>query len=255
MATTRLIVFLLVCFSGFGCASSNRAETEHIHLFTTGPVLLHVDAYAGDVILHEVEGHVGTSVEIRCTVTTPMHLTPASSPIQCLAHIERHTYGEEVVVELVDTEQLYREKHAQITVTTSGFTGVQIKTTKGNIDIACEAIPLSIQTNDGDVYIAISEPMTENIAVTNKRGDIYLNILPESNGVIDATAIRGESVLDARAGNSTLLKGTTKEHLLATFNKGENTISLNTVDGDVFMKITDNPEYGWSWSLDDWLPF
>jgi hypothetical protein len=255
MATTRLIVFLLVSFLGFGCSSSYRADSEHIHLITTGPVLLNVDAFAGDVILHEIENHVGTSIEIRCTVATPMQLTSDSILVQISAFIERHTFGEEVIVKVFDTEQPYLKKHTQIIVTTSVFSGVQISTSKGNIDVPCNAIPLNIRTSDGDVYIAITDPMTENISVTNKRGDIYLNILPDSSGIVDATAIGGESILNARAGHSNLLIGTTKEHLLATINEGDNVFSLNTVDGNVYIKVTDNPQNGWSWSLDDWLPF
>ena len=255
MPTMRLIVFLLVYISAFGCSVGNRADSEHIHLFTTGPIRVDVSSFAGDVVLKEVDGYVGTSVEVRRTTATPMNLIRGSSWIQCSAYINHHPLGEEVVVKVIDTERLFRKKHAQIIVTTSGFTGIQIDTSKGNIDATCGSIPLNIKTSDGDVFVAITEPMTKNVAVTNKRGDIYLNFLPNSSGILDATSLGGESILNATVGHSVLLAGTTKEHLLAIVNDGDNTFSLNTVDGNVHVTVTEHPENGWSWSLDDWLPF
>ena len=255
MRTTRFIVFLLVCLIGFGCSVGNRVDSEHIHLFTTGPILIDVDAFAGDVVLKEIEGYEGTSIEIRRTEATELNLVSGVSWIQCSAYIEHHAYGQEVVVKLFDTERLFREKHAQIIITTSGYTGIQINTKKGNIDTTCGSIPLDIETSDGDIFVAVTQPMTKSVTIKNKRGDIYLNVLPDSSGNIDATAIGGESVLDALVGHTTLLVGTTKEHLLATLNDGTNSFVLRTVDGDIHVEVTNNPREGWSWSLDDWLPF
>jgi hypothetical protein len=255
MRIIRFTVFLLVCLFGFGCSVGNRADSEHIHLFTAGPILVDVDAFAGDVVLRESEGHIGTSIEIRRAEATPLNLVRSVSWIQCSAYIEHHDFGQEVVVKLHDTEELYREKHAQIIITTSGITGIEIKTRKGNIDTTCGSIPMDIETSDGDIFVAVTQPMTESVAIKNKRGDIFFNVLPDSSGNIDATAIGGESVLDALVGHTTLLSGTTKEHLLAKLNDGTNSFVLRTVDGDILMVVTNNPRDGWSWSLDDWLPF
>jgi len=255
MCTLRIIVILAACFSGLGCSADSLSVIEHMNLVTTGPVSINVCSFEGNVSIQQSDDYVGTSIEVLSRVADPLEISQGSSWLRCSASVHTNDLGQEIVVELAETEGRIGRSQIQITITSSDIHGVRVKTTRGDVDVRGVSGSMDIRTSDGDVRVATRLPMTDRVSIENHRGDIMYRVRPESSGLIDATALGGESVLYVPFGGSIILPNTTREHLMATINGGENPIVLRTIDGDIRIAVTENPMRGQPWYIKGWFPF
>ena len=224
-------------------------------LVTTGPVSIYVDSFEGNVSIQQSDGHVGTSIEVLGRVADPLEISQGLSWLRCSASVLTNDLGQEVVIELEETEGRIGRSQIQITITSSDIHGVRVQTTRGDVDVQGVSGSMDIRTSDGDVRVATRLPMTDRVSIENHRGDIMYRVRPESSGLIEATALGGESVLYVPFGSSLILPNTTREHLMATLNGGENPIVLWTVDGDIRITVTENPMRDQPWYINGWFPF
>jgi len=74
-----------------------------------------------------------------------------------------------------------------------------------------------------------------------------------SSGIIDATAMNGSASLHVRQGDTTILTGTTGDHLIASFNDGLNPMVMRTVEGDIRIYVLENPAANEPWFTADWV--
>lgn len=226
-----------------------------MNLETTGPVSMYIDSFEGDVYIQQSDDHVGTSVEVLGRFADSSEISQGSSWLQCSATVHTNNLGQEVVVELVKTDDRIGRKQIRITIISSDIHGVRVQTTRGDVDVQGVSGSMDIRTSDGDVRIATRLPMTDSVSIDNHRGNIMYRVRPESSGLIDATALGGESVLYVPFGGSLILPNTTREHLVASINGGDNPIVLRTVDGDIRIAVTENPMRGQPWYINGWFPF
>ena len=251
MTTVRIIVILIICTFCLGCSNAAKFSANQFLLHTNGPISIDVESFAGDVNITADKDYQGTSVSV---VKETMQGTFLDS-INCNIFARNTEIGEEVVVQISTEKNELRSMCANISIFTKYVDDVRIKTRDGNVTLRNVSGPLNIHTTDGDVLVATTVPITDSVSIENHRGNIVVLAPEESMGNIDISAIGGRTSLNVLTGNTTVLPGSTRDHMMAIVNHGRNNIALRTVDGNASFEIIKNPMVPRSlWNF-DWLSF
>jgi len=229
--------------------SANRFLLHTIH--TKGLVSINVESFAGDVNITADKDYQGT----RVSVVKESKQGTSLDSVNCNIFARNTEIGEEIVVQISAEKNELRFMRANVSIFTKSVDGVRIKTKNGNVTLRNVSGSLNVHTTDGDVLVATTVPITDSVLIENHRGNIVVFAPEESTGNIDISAIGGRTSLDVLAGNTIVLPGSTKDHMMAIVNGGRNNIALRTVDGNASFEILKNPMVPRSlWNF-DWLSF
>ncbi len=255
MTPSRFIVIILTLFAVLGCNASTRVPQQQTVLSTKGPISIDVRTIGGDVSITADGSSVGTSVTVQRRILETLEFEDLMQWITLEADVVNTVVGQEVVVTTSAIHNDLNLMRADVSIITNSVEGVRIHTRNGDVILRGVSGSIDIRTSDGNILVATNQPMTKTVSIENHRGDIVYRVSQESTGKIDISAIGGEARLDVMTGTANVLQGTTKGHVLAELNNGQNVINIRTVGGNATVEVVKNPmanKFPWNF---DWLPF
>jgi len=243
----------IAIFALVSCRGVQVVDFTPSSLHTSGPVAIDVHSFGGEVIIVADPDAIGTTVSVE-QHEMGLSATPApEAKMHYTTSVDSGLRGEVVrVVATLDNNPLGTIS-AKILIRSSAIHDVSVRTSRGSVTILGVSGSIDVQTSDGNVRIVTPLVMNEEVTVENTRGDIIYRVRSESSGMIDATAMNGEAVLDLHFGKATILPGSTGDHLVANFNDGTNPITMRTFDGDVRITVVSDPVGSEPWFSTEWI--
>jgi|TARA_B100000959_G_C14925295_1_gene601270 hypothetical protein len=244
MTLLKNLMKKLCCIAMFvlvGCQSQQVVNFNTATLQTRGPVEIDVQSFGGDVTIIVDETVEGTQVFANQLELGTDGVPEPNVQMVCNTNIETGVNGETVHVIATCDDNPLGLIRAEIVIKAKSIHGVSVITANGDVTLLGVSGAINIETKDGDVRVVTPLVMNEPVSIENRRGHIVYRVRGESSGMIDATAMNGEVALDLRQGDTTVLPGSTGDHLEANFNGGTNPIVMRTVNGDVRIYVVADP--------------
>jgi hypothetical protein len=229
-------------------AQGHRWERDRvIEVATSGPVVVDVDAFAGNVTVVGDARVKETRIWVeRAAVHGFGRFAEAGDALRSIDYtvsLERGPSGEEIVVVRSETESAEtRMVRSNIRVTTPELDSVQIRTTRGDVVVLNNRGPVDIVTSHGDVRVATPWPMREPIRIMNTDGSVEYRVRAESAGLYDLAAVGGR--VRQRSDHGRWMKVGLEsgvDRMLATLDGGDNPVVIRTSDGDISVAVVADP--------------
>jgi hypothetical protein len=212
-----------------------------------------VQSFAGNVTLIADPDAPGAVISV---VQRDTDNEPNRKPVTRIAwsaKVEIGPFGEMLYMNAASDGDVLRSLYADITIRAPLIHNVTIHTQRGDVTVVGTSGSLAVQTSDGDVRVVTPYALNQKVTIENRRGNIVYRVSGTSSGIIDATAMNGSASLHVRQGDTTILPGTTRDHLVASFNDGLNPIVMRTVEGDIRIYVLENPAANEPWFTADWV--
>ena len=117
-----------------------------------------------------------------------------------------------------------------------------MNTRRGKIIVDDNRGPVDLSTKGAEIRVRTPWPMTQPCAMVNKDADINWSTRGESSGEFDCETVGGNIISYCRYGRWIVVdKRNDTNSLHATLNGGKNPIVMRNVDGDIRIKIVEDP--------------
>jgi hypothetical protein len=247
----RICFILIITLTG--CRSTFVLNLPPATLDVNGPISVDVRSFAGSVTLIADPDAPGAVISVvQRDIGNDVNRKPVTR-IAWSANVEIGSFGEMLSVEATSDSDSLRSLRADITIRAPLIHNVTIHTEQGDVTVVGTSGSLTIQTSDGDVRVVTPYALNQKVTIENRRGNIVYRVSGTSSGIIDATAMNGAASLHVRQGDTTILPGTTGDHLIASFNDGLNPMVMRTVEGDIRIYVLENPAANEPWFTADWV--
>lgn len=232
-----------------GCGGVLRPSTwayksttdDPVPLAVTGPVMVDVESFNGDVTINADPRNTLATVTVRRQAThgwgRAVESDRSLATIQYSANIVPSEFGDLLQIRTWTTgsEPWFQRAHVRIDVPL--VDGVSIRTSNGNVTVKNIEGEVHIETSHGDVRLLTNRPMIQPVSIRNRYGDIDYRIRAESTAEFDCQTVDGSVDQRCRHGRLIVHSGTTGTRLLATLNDGKNPVRLRTVQGDIRVAV------------------
>ena len=202
---------------------------------------------SGDVIVRgkpkEATGETTVRIEPRIEIRTVSQRKAKLDEIQWDVHMEENDHGGQTLtidVRSIDHEAWFAG--ADIEVDTPRLGNVRVNTRRGKIIVDDNRGPVDLSTKGAEIRVRTPWPMTQPCAMVNKDADINWSTRGESSGEFDCETVGGNIISYCRYGRWIMVdKRNDTNSLHATLNGGKNPIVMRNVDGDIRIKIVEDP--------------
>ena len=247
----RLCFILTIALTG--CRSTFVLNLPPATLDINGPISIDVHSFAGNVTLIADPDSPGVVVSVVQRDTDNVTSRKSATRIAWSSRVEVGPFGEMFFMDATSDDDALRSLYADITIRAPLIHNVSVHTQRGDVTVVGTSGSLKVQTSDGDVRVVTPYALNQKVTIENRRGDIVYRVSGTSSGIIDATAMNGAASLHVRQGDTTILPGTTGDHLIASFNDGQNPMVMRTVEGDIRIYVIENPAANEPWFTADWV--
>lgn len=227
-------------------ALSRQTEAEEpIAFAVTGPVQVDVESFGGNVTILADEEATGATVtftrDARHGFMREDEAEASLQQIHTSAELLNTETGEVIQVRAsTDHDQPYQQR-AHVTIIAPAISDVRVRTSSGSVMAEMMRGAIDIESGGGDVRVMTEFPMTEQVTIVNKDGDIDYRVRGESTAAFDAQTIRGRVLQRVRNGKLIIDAATDHDSLIATLNGGDNPVVLRTVDGNIRIAVVSDP--------------
>lgn len=120
--------------------------------------------------------------------------------------------------------------------------GIRIRSMGGQIRLSGVTGAVEIENASGPVEVRTPAPITQPFTIRTGSGNVYVQAPPQSTGRVTLNAPGGRTILEAKEGGVVLEKiSSTMTQLTGTVNKGQNPITISTIDANVRLLLLDDP--------------
>ena len=202
---------------------------------------------SGDVIVRgkpkEATGETTARIEPRIEIRTVSQRKAKLDEIQWDVHMEENDHGgQTLTIDVRSIDQDAWFAGADIEIDTPRLGNVRVNTRRGKIIVDDNRGPVDLSTKGAEIRVRTPWPMTQPCAMVNKDADINWSTRGESSGEFDCETVGGNIISYCRYGRWIVVdKRNDTNSLHATLNGGKNPIVMRNVDGDIRIKIVEDP--------------
>ncbi len=258
MQALKIVVIAFVLFTFAGCTSSGYLEMPSMQALSwqadvdepmvfdiAGAISVDVQSFAGNVTVVADETLDRAWLEVtrdaRHGFMRQDEAEASLSQIDYSAEMINDETGQVLTVRTwTEHDQPYQQR-AHILIMAPSIKDLTIQTKHGTVRGEMAQGSVDIDSSGGDVRIMTEWPMTENVTIVNKDGDIDYRVRGDSTARIDARTVRGRVLQRVRNGRLIIESLTDHDTLVATLNDGTNPVTLRTVDGNIRIAVVNEP--------------
>ncbi|RLT00478.1 MAG: hypothetical protein DWI18_01645 [Planctomycetota bacterium] len=202
---------------------------------------------SGDVVIRgqvkEATGDTLVRVEPRIDIRSANDPKMQLEKIKWVARLDANdSGGHTLLIEIscVDPDAWFVGADIEVDVARLG--AVTVNSRRGKIIVDDNRGPVDLSTTRGEIRVRTPWPMTQPCAMVNKDADINWSTRGESSGEFDCETVGGNIISYCRYGRWIVVdKRNDMNSLHATLNGGKNPIVMRNVDGDIRIKIVEDP--------------
>lgn len=150
--------------------------------------------------------------------------------------------GLPVLVVTTTSRREEQDYFVDLTISMPAAEGIRVRSGGGEIRVSGVVGAVEIENATGPIEVKTPSPITQPFTIRTGSGNVYVQAPPQSTGRVTLNATGGRTILEANQGGVVLEKiSTTMTQLTGIVNKGQNPITVSTVDGNVRLLLLDDP--------------
>lgn len=222
-----------------------KVKDDPVVLDVLGPIEVDVINFAGDVLIDVDPEATTATVTMTRRATHGYGRTDEAefslSQINASVGLTGGDLGQRLVVRTWTDHAEPHYQRVDMRITVPETEGVFIETRRGRVQAKNVGGPIEVTNDEGEIRVMTTRAIDDAVTLINHGGDVVFRVRGESQGAIDAAAVRGKVTQFVRYGEVRILPGTTNNRLFAELNDGENPIVLRAADGDVKVAVVSSP--------------
>lgn len=247
-----LACWLLVgaAIGGIGCGEKSvrswtfeTSDTTPVRL--TEPAI-DVENFRGDVTVRINPNAEGITVwrEIRVTgEATKEEKQIAVEDSPCHVDLEERDGLPVLMVRSLSALPDHKGHDARLTIIAPTCGGVRIVNGKGEVVLVGVSGAIHVENERGNIEVRTNHALTDPVALTTRKGDVYVQGPFASSGAIDVDAGDGRAVFEAPDRASTIKNHSARGgRYTVVYNDGANPMLIRTGDGTAAVMFIKNPQ-------------
>lgn len=223
------------------------------------------EAWSGQALALDIQNEVGdVRVEVDPSLDRPKvdaqfrALQPLTKPTQARlireteVRTEYEDQGEDRVVMRIFAAGGEGALATHLRIRVPRNDGVTVSTSGGRVLLLGVGGPIHARNGGegrpgGDIHVRTDEPIRQEVDIWTSEGSVLLQVGESSAGELELTAADGHVRVDGRVGALRAQRITGNDRMRAVLNGGSNPIRLHSEQGQVRVRIHENPRHYRPW--------